>query len=97
MGKVSCKGVHPLEIVSNSEEIINTLISILFDQVDHSLSSSQLRGLSHQVTGESYLWHDWFTVTALHISERHFSTLVLVDTQFRIVDIGNLLQGDYSM
>ena len=42
------------------------------------------------------LWHDRLSILPFNIAERHLGTFVLAKFELRIVDVGDLLERDYS-
>ena len=47
--------------------------------------------------GISHLWHDWLSVGPLYISERHLCALVLINFEFRVVKVRDLVNGGFFM
>jgi hypothetical protein len=44
----------------------------------------------------TYLGHNWLSICPFHVAKRHLSAFVLVKFQLWVVDIGDLLETDYS-
>jgi hypothetical protein len=42
----------------------------------------------------TYIRHDRLAIGILDIAERHLSAFMLVDEQFRVVEVGNFLKGN---
>ena len=46
--------------------------------------------------GFAHLAHDWFFVIILDIAERHLRALVLIDLEIRMVNVWNLIDGNFA-
>lgn len=46
------------------------------------------------IKGNPYLWHDRLAIFTLDVSEGHLGTLVVVDLQIRMIQIGYFLERD---
>lgn len=44
-------------------------------------------------SSRTHLGHDWLSIIALYIAERHLGAFMLVNQNFRVVNVLNLLQG----
>ena len=84
-----------------SQEVAESLFSVLDDQVDHTLpdGSADEIGKTKYVDSRlsSYLRHDRTTILALDVSERHLRALVLVDLELRVIEIRDLIQRRCSV
>lgn len=45
----------------------------------------------------TYIWHYAFSILAFNIAERHFCTFILVDTELRIIDVGDLVKWNFDI
>lgn len=52
-----------------------------------------LRGHALVITRETDIGHDRLATGIFHVAEGHFGPLVFVDQNFRVIDVGNLLEG----
>lgn len=72
------------------QQINQALFRILFDQIEHSLD--YLVSASEPVTSITYFRHNRISFFILDIPERHLSSLMLVESKFRLIDITDLWQ-----
>ena len=79
----------------DSEQVLDGLVRVLLDQVQHTLAKCQWRTGELRTRPISYLWHDRSIVRAPHVSEGHRGRLVLVEPELGRVDEGDLFKGGY--
>lgn len=76
------------------EEILDALISVLFNQFHHALepvSTAEYEILESM----AYLGHDRPAVVAFDIAERHLSPFMVVDHDLRMVNVPDLFQRNW--
>lgn len=75
-----------------SKQIIQRLVSILLNQLDHALELLVSNTLVW--TPKTYIRHDGLPLAIPNISEWHFCTFMFIDAQFRVIHVGDIFQWD---
>jgi hypothetical protein len=78
--------------IHRSEKVIYSLVSVLFDKVNHTLCMSASLYIWGSTPGKTYSRHNGLTIVSFHITEGHFGPLMFVDNDLGIIDIFDLLQ-----
>lgn len=74
-----------------SHKVIDGFISILLDQLNHTLRRLQSVTKTDPDQGHKpYLRHDRLAISTLYISEGHLGTLVVVELQLREVEVRHI-------
>ena len=82
---------------SESEQVIDGLVCILANQVDHALSIMSLgRAWSDGGERADYIRHDGLSIGSLDISKGHLGALVLVESDLGLIDVCDPVEGDWS-
>jgi hypothetical protein len=76
------------------QKVIDTTLRILLDEIDHALEVLSARQ-EHVVQDRfTYVGEDRIAIFVKHITERHLGALMLVDLDFRVIDVFDVLQLD---
>lgn len=74
------------------KQIIQRFVGVFFDQLNHSLQP--LVPAVKTWTRKTYIRHNGLPMAIPNISERHFCTFMIIDAQFRIINVGDFVQWD---
>ena len=89
--KLKRRTQHLILALQSLDQIIQGLVSIVLDQVHHSL---YLLAVFQDTDQFTYIRHDGLAIGILHVAEGHLGALMLVDEQFGVVQVGNFFQGN---
>lgn len=87
--KLKRRTQHLILALQSLDQIVQGLVSVILDQVHHSLYLLAVSQYNDQLT---YIRHDGLAIGILHVAERHLGALMLVDEQFGVVQVGDFLQ-----
>lgn len=70
-----------------SEKISESFLRVFLDQLHHPLTPYGQFRLGALSMGSNYFWHYRTPFLIFHVPKGHLSTLMLVDFEFRIINI----------